>query len=343
MKAYRGVGVAVATETAPGRTGKIWLGHTGLLVSPIGLGLAALGRPVYMAPGRDADLGRDRSVAAMRRRCQVMLDAAYAAGITYIDAARSYGLAEQFLNAWWNERGLPDHALTVGSKWGYTYTGRWDLDAPVHEVKHLTVDTLRRHAYQSGVILGSRLSLYQIHSATLDSGVLEDSAVLAELVRLRESGLCIGLTVTGRHQAETIRRALDVRIDGVRLFQTIQATWNLLDPSAGTALADASAEGVGVIVKEVLANGRLTDRYGGGRLRPLRVHAAELGTTVETVAIAAVRSQPWADIVLSGAVTCDQLRAHIVAGDVCVAADQFSSIAEPASEYWRRRDFLPWT
>ena len=337
------VGVAAATTTASVPVASVWLGQTGLRVSRLGLGLAALGRPVYMTVGREADLGPDRSVAAMRRRCQSMLDAAYAAGVRYIDAARSYGLAEQFLNAWWNARGLPDRALTVGSKWGYTYTGRWDLDAPVHEIKHLSVDTLRRQAYQSGVILGSRLSLYQIHSATLDSGVLEDGAVLAELVRLRESGLCIGLTVTGPRQADTVRRALDVRVDGVRPFQTVQATWNLLEPSAGAALAEASAEGWGVIVKEVLANGRLTDRYGGGRLRHLRTHAAAVGASVETVAVAAALSQPWADIVLSGAVTSDHLRAHVAALDVVVDADQFASMAEPAPEYWRRRELLRWT
>jgi aryl-alcohol dehydrogenase-like predicted oxidoreductase len=207
----------------------------------------------------------------------------------------------------------------------------------------LSVDTLRRQAYQSGVILGSRLSLYQIHSATLDSGVLEDRAVLAELVRLRENGLCVGLTVTGPRQADTIRRALDVRVDGVRPFQTVQATWNLLEPSAGAALADASAEGLGVIIKEVLANGRLTDRYGGGRLHHLRIRAAELGAPLETVAIAAAFSQPWADIVLSGAVTPVQLRAHVAALEMIIDADQFGPMAEPTQEYWRRRQLLPWT
>jgi aryl-alcohol dehydrogenase-like predicted oxidoreductase len=51
-----------------------------------------------------------------------------------------------------------------------------------------------------------------------------------------------------------------MRVDGVRLFDAVQATWNLLEPSAGPALAEAHAAGLGVIVKEALANGRLTDR-----------------------------------------------------------------------------------
>jgi aryl-alcohol dehydrogenase-like predicted oxidoreductase len=65
----------------------------------IGLGLAALGRPGYLTLGHGADLGPDRSVAALRARAFEVLDAAYAIGVRYLDAARSYGRAEEFLGA----------------------------------------------------------------------------------------------------------------------------------------------------------------------------------------------------------------------------------------------------
>ena len=71
------------------------LGAGGPVVSRFGLGLAALGRPAYITSGREGDLP-DRSVASMRARTFSMLDAAYAAGIRYVDAARSYGLSEEF-------------------------------------------------------------------------------------------------------------------------------------------------------------------------------------------------------------------------------------------------------
>ena len=330
----------VATQPLPPL---VELGRTGLRVSTLGLGLAGLGRPAYMALGRDADFGEDRSSFAMMRRSREVLDAAYAAGIRYFDVARSYGLAEHFVRRWCDARGLPGDGLTIGSKWGYTYTGQWQVDAPIHEVKRLTIETLRRQWAESGSILGDRLSLYQIHSATLESGVLGNGPVLTELRRLRARGLRIGLTVTGPRQRDVIHRALEVRVDGRTLFQTVQATWNLLEPSCGNALDEAKASGWGVIVKEVLANGRLTTRHADARLLELDAYARSRGMTLETLAVAAALAQPWADVVLSGAATCGQLQAHLAALTVHMAYRPLPPVAEPPDEYWRRRAALPWT
>ena len=108
------------------------LGAGGPVVSRVGLGLAALGRPAYITGGGEGDLP-DRSVAGLRTRALSMLDAAYAAGVRYVDAACSYGRAEEFLAGWLAGRGRAD--VIVGSKWGYRYTGGWRLDAPAQEVK----------------------------------------------------------------------------------------------------------------------------------------------------------------------------------------------------------------
>jgi aryl-alcohol dehydrogenase-like predicted oxidoreductase len=176
------------------------LGRSGLVVSRIGLGLAAVGRPAYITLGRAADLGSDRSVNTMRSRAHGLLDAAYEAGIRYIDAARSYGRAEEFLGTWLTARDIARGELTVGSKWGYRYTGEWRLDAQVQEVKDLSVANLRNQLAESRGFLNDHLRLYQIHSATLESGVLQDQAVLTELRRIKDTGLAIGLTVTGPRQ-----------------------------------------------------------------------------------------------------------------------------------------------
>jgi aryl-alcohol dehydrogenase-like predicted oxidoreductase len=318
------------------------LGSSQLAVSRLGLGLAALGRPAYITLGRQRDFGPDRNVSELERRCHEMLDAAYAAGIRYVDAARSYGMAENFLGTWLQARNPRTDAMTVGSKWGYTYVGSWRLDAPVHEVKDLSGDALRRQIVESRALLGDRLRLYQIHSATLESKVLENVDVLRELLRLRGSGLVIGLTVTGPNQADVIRRALSVSIDGVNPFQTVQATWNLLEQSAGAALAEAKARGWGVIVKEALANGRLTDRGNGAHVGALKREAVERKTTIDALALAAALSQPWVDVVLSGAVTVAQLQSNLNATAFEPEPTDLPDVAELPTDYWAQRSALAW-
>jgi aryl-alcohol dehydrogenase-like predicted oxidoreductase len=318
------------------------LGSTDLTVTPIGLGLAALGRPAYITRGRDEDLGAHRSEAAMERRCHAVLDAAYAAGIRYIDAARSYGRAEDFLASWLSTRAIAPATVTVGSKWGYAYVGGWRLNAAVHETKDLSAPQLRSQVSQSLAILGRHLQLYQAHSVTPDSGLFEDRGLLDEVARLRARGLTVGLTVTGPSQAETIRRAVDVRVDGINPFQTVQATWNLLEPSAGPALRDAHAQGLGVILKEVFANGRLTDRHGGAEIDPVREQAAALESTVDAIALASALANPWVDVVLTGAVSVDQLSSNLHGLDL-VAAVSPPAIAEPPERYWGRRKALDWS
>jgi aryl-alcohol dehydrogenase-like predicted oxidoreductase len=322
------------------------LGATGPEVTPVGLGLAALGRPAYIDLGRDADLGGDRGVEALERRCHQVLDAAWEAGVRYFDAARSYGRAEAFLASWLEARGLRTEQLTVGSKWGYTYVGDWRMDAKVHEVKDHTLAALRRQLGQSLTLLGDHLDLYQIHSATLDSGVLSDRSVLAELGRLAESGMVVGLSASGPGQAATIRRALEVTADGLAPFACVQATWNLLEPSAGPALAEAQAAGWGVIVKEAVANGRLTPHGHGPEVAALGRVAARHGVGVDAVALAAVLANPWADVVLSGAVTPAQLEANLAALRVELdpgELEELAGLAEPSEAYWKTRAALSWS
>lgn len=321
-------------------------GSTSLTVTPIGLGLAALGRPGYITLGRERDLGPDRTIGALERRSHDLLTAAYDAGIRYVDVARSYGLAEAFLASWFAIQEPSPDGVTVGSKWGYTYVGAWCVDAPVHEVKDHSLEALRRQIIETRAWLNGRLSLYQIHSATLESGVLEDRAVLAELARLRSDGMIIGLTVSGPRQAEVIRRALQVDVDGVNPFQSVQATWNLLEPSAGPALADAHDRGWGVILKETLANGRLAGRAMAPETRRLREVATRRGVQLDAAAIAAALANPWVDVVLSGAATVDQLHSNVSALGLRLTTedrDVLNGLAEPPDQYWADRHALAWT
>jgi aryl-alcohol dehydrogenase-like predicted oxidoreductase len=323
---------------------------TGLLVPPVGLGLAALGRPAYINVGHGDDVGDDRSVAAMEGLAHAVLDAAWDGGVRYLDAARSYGRAEAFLASWLERRGVAPEDAVVGSKWGYTYTAGWRVDADEHEVKDHGLPVLRRQWRESRDTLGAHLDLYQVHSVTRDGRTLDDRPLLAALARLKGEGVRIGLTTSGPGQAVVIERAVEITVDGVRLFDTVQATWNLLERSAGPALAGARAAGMGVIVKEALANGRLTarnDEHGFERQRArLAVQAARLGTTIDALAIAAVLAEPWSDVVLSGAATVEQLASNLRAPDVAWDDEAASALAETAEDpasYWRRRAELAWT
>lgn len=302
----------------------------------LGLGLAALGRPGYLNVGHGADLGADRSVEALRARSFEVLDAAYASGVRYLDAARSYGRGEEFLGAWLRDRDPRD--VVVGSKWGYVYTADWQVDADPPEVKHHDVETFRRQLEETRANLGDRLALYQIHSATPDSGVLENDAVLDALSGLRAEGVAIGLSTSGTSQAETLDRAL-----ALDLFDAAQVTWNLHERAAGAALARAHAAGLGVIVKEALANGRLATRDAAPALVAV---ADRSGASPDAVALAAVLAQPFVDVALSGAATVATLESNLAAAELTLDAGalaELDALEENSAEYWAARGEMAWT
>lgn len=325
------------------------LGTTSVSVTPIGLGLAALGRPGYINLDHAADLNQNYSVDAMQKHAFSVMDKAYQLGVRYFDAARSYGLAERFLGSWLVSRGISPETVTVGSKWGYTYTADWLVEAEKHEVKEHSRSVLRKQWVESNKELGKYLNLYQIHSATLESAVLENREVLDELSILKHNGTLIGLTVSGPQQAEVIEQALKIKSDGLQLFDTVQATWNLLETSSGQSLRKAHQAGLGVIVKEALANGRLTERNNDpdfvGSLEILRNQANRLETTIDALALAHVLEQPWVDVVLSGAATTEHIRSNVKAVQVSLddeAESVMSSLRESKQKYWQKRSNLEW-
>src|SRR5262249_44882519 len=143
---------------------------------------------------------------------------------------------------------------------------------------------------------------------------------------------------------ETLRRALEVTAAGQPLFDCVQATWNLLEPSAGPALLQAHQAGLGAVVKEALANGRLTGRHDDPAFAPKRRRPAavpaRLGASLDALALAAVLAQPWAAAFLSGAAGVEQLHSNLAAVRVQwdqAAAEELRAVAESPEVYWATR------
>lgn len=309
----------------------------------LGLGMASLGRPGYINLGHGADLPEGRSVEDMRAHAHEVLDEAYALGVRYIDCARSYGLSEDFVGSWLADRGADATAgVVVGSKWGYEYVAGWEVELGAgepHEVKKHTAEQLARQLGETRSLL-PRLSLYQIHSATLASGVLSNDDVLDALARLRDDGVTVGASVS-HPQLAPIEQVTRLARGGAPLFASVQATFNLLDQSAGHALAAAAEAGLLVIVKEAVANGRVLRRP------ELCAEAAALGVPPDALALAWVLSHPWVGMCLSGASTTAQLASNAAALELAPLAPALhrrlgDALAQECEEYWEERRALAW-
>jgi aryl-alcohol dehydrogenase-like predicted oxidoreductase len=221
----------------------------------------------------------------------------------------------------------------------------------VHEQKEHSVGRFRTQLAETRALVGERLDLYQVHSATVDSGALGDAALLAALVdtRRRADFRAVGLTLSGRDSARALELALAARVDGERVFDVVQATLNVLEPSLAAGLAAAHDGGLGVIVKEVHANGRLTDANERADDQTMldELRAAGGGMPVDQLAVAFALSHPFVDVVLSGAATTGQLVSHVAATAApalaAVVRTRLAALAEPPERYWRTRGALPWT
>jgi aryl-alcohol dehydrogenase-like predicted oxidoreductase len=100
-----------------------------------------------------------------------------------------------------------------------------------------------------------------------------------------------------------------------------------------------------VIVKEVLANGRLAARERADE-RLLAV-ARERGQTPDALALSAALAQPWADVVLSGAATVETLHSNLSALEGPPYDEETDRLLHPLVEdpdhYWSQRSNLAWT
>jgi aryl-alcohol dehydrogenase-like predicted oxidoreductase len=325
------------------------LGKSALMVSKVGVGMAAVGRPGYINLGHHKDMRRT-DVEAVKKQAFRLLDEAWERGVRYFDTARSYGRAEEFLGEWLEQKLISPNEVVVGSKWGYIYTGNWQADAEQHEVKDHSRDVLMRQWGETQYHLGRFLKLYQIHSATLSSSVIDDEAVLDGLWEIKRGGTDIGLTLSGLTQADVLKKALEVRDGDELLFTSVQITWNILEQSSTETILAAKEAGMGVIVKEVMANGRLSPRNANNpafeeQYAILLEEATKYHVTVDSLALAYVLRQDWVDIALTGAATKRHLTSNLRALDMELTDEtlaRLNELIEDPIQYWEIRGRLEW-
>ena len=147
----------------------------------LGLGTAALGRPQYINIRKENCDNSDLN--HFRKHSFTVLEDAYQSGIRYFDTAPGYGLAEELLLEWLQTKN--DASIKIATKWGYTYTANFDINATVHEIKEHSLFKLNEQWNFSKKLL-PYLKVYQIHSATLETGVLENKEVLTKLAYLKK-------------------------------------------------------------------------------------------------------------------------------------------------------------
>ena len=311
----------------------------------IGLGTAAIGRPQYINLRQEA--ATIISLADFRSRGKAVLEEAYLQGIRYFDTAPGYGLAEELLIEWVKEK--KDPTIEVATKWGYTYVANFDPNATQHEVKEHSWQKLNEQWEQSQKLL-PYCSTYQIHSATFETGVLENEAVLQRLAELKANhSLFIGITTSGANQTAVVKKALEVEVDGVVLFDVFQVTYNVLDQSLATITKDLLAQNKRIIIKEALANGRLFPNanypHYSHFYESMQGLSKKYGVGIDAIALRFCVDSLQPFMVLSGAANQQHILENLKANDFQLEADDLAELktfAVHPETYWAERKKLGW-
>jgi len=311
----------------------------------LGFGTAAIGRPQYINIRQKK--ATPFSFETFRQAGFQMLENAYQLGIRYFDTAPGYGMAEDLLMDWAAQK--QDETIEIATKWGYTYTANFDPNAKVHEVKSHALSKLNAQWERSQFLL-PKLTTYQIHSATFETGVLENVDVLKRLAELKEAyGLHIGLTTSGANQVEVLKKAVDVSIDEKQLFDVFQVTYNIFDQSLTEVAESIAFEGGRLIIKEALANGRAFPNpaypHYAKHYQKLEALARKYKVGVDAVALRFCLDSLPVYRVLSGASQRNQLEENLKVSTFSLEEAEIARWKNEAvkpTDYWSERKQLAW-
>ncbi len=311
----------------------------------LGLGTAALGRPQYINVRQKNSKNSD--LDTFKKHSFLVLEAAYNSGIRYFDTAPGYGLAEELVLEWLRTK--DDKSIEIATKWGYTYTANFNKNATVHEVKEHSISKLNEQWNFSRQLL-PYLKVYQIHSATLETGVLENTEVLERLAFLkREHNLKIGLTTTGTNQVEVIKKALAVLVDGEQLFDLFQVTYNFLDQSLLAISKELISQNKSIVIKEALANGRVFRNKNYPQYNKMYATLEDLAQKhnvgVDAISLKYCEQTIPKSVILSGASATSQLKENLKINSFSLSSNDIeilNSFKVTPEFYWSERKQLQW-
>lgn len=311
----------------------------------LGLGTAAIGRPLYInIQNKDRE---PFDLENFKAKGIEVLEIAYKKGIRYYDTAPGYGLAEQLLIDWVKTKN--DSTIEVATKWGYVYTANFDPNATVHEVKDHSLEQLTKQWEVSKELLPN-LTTLQIHSATFDTGVLENAAVLQKLAQIKSDyNIRIGITTSGDNQVDVLKKALEITIDNQPLFDVFQVTYNILEQSVLNILTELQKNGNRIIIKEGLANGRLLPNSNFPHYQKMYGLLEQLATKykvgVDAIALRFCMQTIEPFMVLSGAGDTYQLQENWKVNDFELSDEELKQLqffGINSSDYWLERKQLEW-
>ncbi|MDA7502210.1 aldo/keto reductase [Chitinophagales bacterium] len=313
--------------------------------SRLGLGTAAIGRPHYINVRQEE--AAEFEMGPFREQGIAVLDEAFKNGITYYDTAPGYGMAEQLIMAWL--AGKQAGSIELANKWGYRYVANFRKSAEVHEIKEHSLENLNAQWLKSQKLLPN-MKVYQIHSATFETGVLENEPILNRLAELKDShGLKIGLTSSGTNQVELMKRALDVEVGGTALFDVFQFTYNVFEQNFADLAIDLVRDNKSVVIKEAMANGRVFPSSKFAHYQPAYSYMTELaqkyGVGNDAIALRFCMDTIPGSTVLSGAGIKEHLVSNLLALKFELAQEEIERLkqfAVSSESYWGERKKLAW-
>jgi aryl-alcohol dehydrogenase-like predicted oxidoreductase len=232
------------------------LGHTGLIVSRIGLGTTKLGRNTDVKYPQAFALPSDTRVGKL-------LDAALRAGVNLIDTAPAYGASEVRLGTF---MGSCRDRLILSTKCGEQYNNG-------HSIYDFSADAITASVEASLRYLHvDHVDILLLHSDGRDIEILTRTDGVAALKRLKESGKTRAIGISAKTH-DGIREAC-------RTLDVIMAPFSQKDPSLAGALRQAHQAGLGVLAIKGLSSGYLEARPAVEFvLRQEFIDALILGTT----------------------------------------------------------------